>query len=313
MKRFTPWWLFTILLGLPAGPGPAVPGDPLPRVVCGGYQAFIHAAGLVGPDGLAWGPDNLVYVAEESADRVSRIDSHGAVTPYGSGISSVEGIAFGPDGTLYAVEDIENGRLVTVDSMGTVTELVGGLAAPEGVTYHPDGNLYITQSNVQFSGNPLDYRTEVTRVTPAGATTTISLIPFTRSYSGITAGPDGHLYVANEAAVVGPDASVYDLDPTNNSISPLVSGIPAAEGVDFGANNNFPLHLIEEDRGSGDGYLHQVDAAGQATEFCAGFLTIEDVLVAPDGTIYVSEDGSGYVIRLTRQLDHQLYLPLVVH
>ncbi|MCB8962750.1 MAG: hypothetical protein H6651_20720 [Ardenticatenales bacterium] len=313
MKRAKLWWVLFFLL-LPAGSVQAAPDDPLPRVVCGGgYMAFIHAAGLASPDGLAWGPDNLVYVAEESADRVSRIESNGSVTPYGSGIVSVEGIAFGPDGTLYAVEDIENGRLVTVDSGGNVAELVGNLAAPEGVTYHPDGNLYITQSNVQFTSSPLNYRTEVTRVTPAGSTTTISLVPFTRSYSGLTVSANGHLYVANEAAEVGPDASVYELDPTNNGNSPFVSGIPAAEGVDFASGNSFPLYLVEEDRGSGDGYLHQVDAAGAATQFCAGFLTIEDVLVAPDGNIYVSEDGSGYVIRLTRQLDHQLYVPLVIH
>ena len=313
MQRSAPWWLLLLLL-LPAGPLLAAPGDPLPRVVCaGGYEAFIHAKGLASPDGLAWGPDDLVYVAEESADRVSRIAGNGAVTAYGSGIVSVEGITFSPDGTLYAVEDIENGRLVTVDGGGAVMELVGNLAAPEGVTYHPDGNLYLTQSNVQFTGNPLNYRTEVTRVTPAGITTTISLVPFTRSYSGLTVGANGHLYVANEAAGVGPDASVYDLDPTNNSISPLVSGIPAAEGVDFGDGNSFPLYLVEEDRGNGDGYLHQVDAAGQVTEFCHGFLSIEDVLIAPDGNFYVSEDGSGYVIRLSRHLDHQLYVPLVVH
>ena len=214
------------------------PGDPLPRISCSdNFAAYIYAENLSSPDGLAWGTDGQLYVAEESANEISQISASGTVTTFASGIISPEGIAFAPDGTLYAVEDIENGRLVAIDSAGVVTGLLSNLDAPEGVAVHPNGSIYITQSNVQFTGDPFSYLSRVTAVTPAGNPTDISLIPVLpqllrhhcRDPEAISSSP-------MKRPVSDRMHPSIDLTPDTLAIETLLAeAIPAAEGLNFPA------------------------------------------------------------------------------
>jgi sugar lactone lactonase YvrE len=130
-------------------------GEPVPRIQCpAGYTATIYAEGLSAPDGLALSPSGVLHVAEETAGRVSRIDSNGSVTPIITGLTNPEGIAFDNTGNLYVVEDVQGGRLVKRATDGITTTLATDLDAPEGVIWTSDGTIYVTESNVQFALNP---------------------------------------------------------------------------------------------------------------------------------------------------------------
>jgi hypothetical protein len=76
----------------------------------------------------------------------------------------------------------------------------------------------------------------------------------------------------------------------------VVEGLTAPEGLSFSPGGGFPLYVAEEDLGTGQGRISRVEADGQHAPFCTGFLSIEDVVLDGDGTLYVSEDGSGTVI-----------------
>jgi glucose/arabinose dehydrogenase len=135
-------------------------GDPVPRIQCpAGYTARVYAEGLSSPDGLAFSPAGILYVAEETAGRVSRVEAYGSVTPVISGLANPEGIAFDSAGNLYVVEDVSGGRVVKMTTGGVTTTLATDLDAPEGVAWASDGTVYVTESNVQFTDNPLQYRT----------------------------------------------------------------------------------------------------------------------------------------------------------
>jgi alkaline phosphatase len=279
-------------------------GDPVPRIQCpAGYTAAIYAEGLSSPDGLAFSPSGLLYVAEETAGWVSRIESNGSVTPVISGLASPEGIAFDNTGNLYVVEDVQGGRLVKMATDGITITLATGLDAPEGVTWASDGTLYITESNVQFASIPPDLpRTRVTAVSPLGEVTRILTDTLYWSYAGITMGSDGLLYVTNEASGVithgmGTHDSIFTVDPATPMTRTLfASNLVTPEGLRFAANGEFPLYVAEENTGGGAGLLSRVEADGSHTPFCTGFYSIEDVIQDEDGRLYVSEDGSDSVI-----------------
>jgi glucose/arabinose dehydrogenase len=327
------------------GASAAAVGDPLPRIQCvPGYSAIIYAEGLSGPDGLAFGPNGNVFVAEETAGEVSQIGPSGLVTAVLTGVVHPEGIVFDSAGNLYVVEDITGGRVVKRNPAGVTSTVVSGLAAPEGIVWVEDGSsvglLYVTESNIEHafsisSTNASDYRTYVTAVSLTGAftrvltTTAIVTVGFpieaqVWSYSGLTVGPDGRLYVANELAGQEVMTSYMGIPfhafSSESLFAVLTTTIPATrtaftdngllapEGPRFSVGGNFPLYVAEENIGNGEGRVSQVMPNGSHTPFCSGFFGIEDVLQAPDGSLYVSEDTSGLVIRIQT---HQLYLPLV--
>jgi len=307
-----------LLIALVLSPGAALAGevtpkiepatrvmrDVIPRIECPtGYVAESYAQGLSSPDGLAFSPGGLLYVAEETAGRVSRIEADGSVTPVVTGLHYPEGITFDTSGNLYVVEDVPEppdwsmGRLLRVAPDGTPTTLASGLDGPEGVVWAPDGTLYVTESNVQHSSNPpWDFETHVTEVPTAGAPTHILSNNWWWSYAGIALGPDGYLYVTNEASGTGTHDSIFRVNPATGTRSLFASNLLRPEGLHFAANGGFPLYVIQEDTGSGDGMLSRVEANGSHTPLCTGFYTIEDVIQGDDDRLYVSEDGTGLVI-----------------
>lgn len=359
---FFVWLLFGQGLLLKAQP--AAVGDPLPRVVCSnGYEATIYAMDLAGPDGLAWGPDGLLYAAEESAGRVVQISATGVVTPLLTNLASPEGVAVSAAGTLYVVEDTAAGRLISRSSGGTVTVLATGLDAPEGVLIVPEhGRAYITESNLQLlPANPsladlqarrahvtavdLTAPYTVTRLITTTPTISINFPTVEGSFESLAGLDyrDGLIYVSNELGgvevvtttmVTIPPFPPVEVQATFSStvgilrFNPLAAdppstfsiGVITPEGVRFGPTAAFPLLVAEEDiSGAAQEDIGRISALaedGTAVPFCTGLLGLEDVLILEDGSLFVSEDSSGYIIRLAPPApptaEATLYLPLVV-
>jgi len=315
-------------------------GTVLPRIDCtGGYTASVYAAGLVAPDGLAFDPNGVLYVAEEMAGRISQVGAGGSITPVITGLTNPEGIAFDDAGSLYIVEDAQAGRLIKRTSDSLTTTLAADLDAPEGVVWTPDGTLYVTESNAEFVTDLTALQTRIASVSPSGAVSRIITNTPTIdgadvafwSYAGITVGPDGSLYVTNELAgversyVVVPGFtltlhitdSVFTVDPSAGARRPFASGLASPEGLRFSADDGFPLYVAEEDIGGGAGRLSRVGPDGSHSPLCTGFFSIEDVAVDQSGWLYVSEDTSGLVIRIrpsepVEPGDHRVWLPLVL-
>jgi sugar lactone lactonase YvrE len=313
-------------------------GDPLDRIQCSqGYTATIYAEGLSSPHGLALNPAGVLYASESSQGRVSQIGSDGVITPVITGLSNPEGLAFDNDGKLYVVEDIDNGRVVTRATNGTTATLVTGLDGPEDVIWVDDGSplgiLYVTESNLEdavnnSSNDPDDYQTYLTAISLAGVKTRILTTPAEInvtgppiaidavfwSYAGVAVGPDGLLYLINELSgrqtsgtylgfpyQASSTDSVFTVNPEADPVTRTAFAddqLIAPEGLHFSADGNFPLYIVEEDTGSGEGRLSQVDALGNPTTFCTGFSTLEDVAVGQDGSLYVAEDTTGLIIRI---------------
>jgi sugar lactone lactonase YvrE len=277
-----------------------------------GYTATVFARGLASPDGLAFGPDGQLYVAEERAGRVSRIDAKGGVTIVLRGLHDPEGLAFDNSGNLYVVEDVAAGRVVKMAADGRVTTLVTDSDAPEGVVWSPGGNLYFTESNAQFALNPFSFRTRITTVGPGGDVTSVLTSTLLWSYAGITIGPSGFLYVTNEASGVGTDDSIFVVDPITGERVLFARDLVSPEGLSFSVDGAFPLYVAEESVGRDGGRLSKVEANGSHMPLCTGFKDIEDVVVDKAGRLFVSEDGSGSIILVQKTPMQPVDLPLLL-
>jgi sugar lactone lactonase YvrE len=212
--------------------------------------------GLQGTEGLAFGGDGLLYVANDTTQPeyggvpgdILRFDGTtgdfvGVFVPSGSGgLSYANDLHFGPDGNLY-VNNADgagknSGRILRYDAAtgeplpsagrdgaNFITPNDGGLAWANGFTFGPDGMLYVAndfivngRSNIlRFDGTTGDF----VDVFVSGGLGFVD---------GIVWGPDGNLYVTNNR---GRQASVNRYDPAGNLIDVFIA--PNDGGLQFSA------------------------------------------------------------------------------
>lgn len=105
---------------------------------------------FMGIDGMAWGPDGMLYLAD--GPYVRRVAPDGTVTTLGAGPLTEQkwdedllGIAVGANGDVYSA-DHANRRIRKVTPGGAVSTVLrtGSLWAPTGIAVAPDG-LYVLE------------------------------------------------------------------------------------------------------------------------------------------------------------------------
>jgi sugar lactone lactonase YvrE len=159
-------------------------------------SVLVPRGGPIGdPVGVVFGPDNVLYVADDELDQqgIYKVAADGTATLLAS-LSSLraepQGMAFDSHGTLY-VSDSSAGAILKVAPDGTVSTWLTtalDISLPEGLVFDPAGNLVI--ANAGF-GNIL-------KAAPDG---TVSIfVPASVGLSapqGVAFDGNGTLYVAN--------------------------------------------------------------------------------------------------------------------
>jgi streptogramin lyase len=244
-------WVLTALLGMTAAVRADVlvagyaessilrfgnDGTPMPPIVPPG-----GTYGLVGPAGIALGPDGLLCVSNQvsvfspgAPDYIAQVDpTTGTVTPFiilASGYVPA-GLSFGPDGNLYVSH---NGGLGAAAGTGTVdcydgttgafiASVVTNLTQPTGLLFDTNGNLYVSD----YGDGTIVLYNGTSQSTLVAAGTGRLTAP-----SGLQIGPDGNLYVVD--LLLG---AVRRYDLNGNFIGGL---IPAGGQL----SNQFPSDLL---------------------------------------------------------------------
>lgn len=278
--------------------GNSLPGIQLPA----GYTASVFCMDVNGADGLALSPLGDLYAVSEADGCIYRIDENGNKEIIAVGFRNPEGIAVSISGMIYIVEDIEEGRLIGITPSGDMEVIIEGLSFPEGVAVTKDGSVLITESSIE-SGLLFPILSEVKQVNSGDIRSVYSSL-YLWSLSDIAVDSSGTIYVCNELSGYGfISASIIRINPSDGSWSVFCRGLHACEGICFDVNGAFPMYVVEEDTGGGNGRISIIDEDGVASVFAEGFQNLEDIVVDRSGRIFVSEDTSGKII-IIRKDDH---------
>lgn len=240
----------------------------------------VFAEGLHSPDGLAFFPEGTVYVAEETAGRVSGITSGGTIFSVLEDLSSPEGIAWDPSFGILVVEDVPQGRLIS-SAKGVLQESIPN---PEGVTVANDGTIYYTWAR---HGGP----SGICAWDPNGPDSILTL-PVGFMLSGMIQGPDLMLYACIETPLVSRFVSVIQVHPATGDWLPYAAGIPSAEGLRFSPDGETLMVASES-----TGQVVEIDHHGNVSICLEVGSSIEDILFLPDGSMLVSSDETGEILR----------------
>ena len=219
------------------------------------------------------------------------------VTPGAGGLNTPTNAIFGPDGNLYvgslythSVKRYKGTTGAYIDDF--VPPGSGGGISPYDLTFGPDGNLYVASG--------WDYSPGSGHVKRFNGTTGVYIDDFVPSGSGgldyaqgLVFGPDGNLYVADNAASAilrynGATGAFIDV------FAP-VSGDPTS--LKFGSDGNlyvslFYGHVIERYDGATGADMGPFVPTGSG-----GLYWDYDIAFGPDGNLYETERYSNSVKR----------------
>jgi gluconolactonase len=207
------------------------------------FTSFVE--GLDHPEGVACGPDGLVYAGGE-AGQIYRVTLDGKSEQIGTTGGFVLGLCLDGYGNVYAC-DIGKHAVFRITPRGEVSVYSNGSAQRKMVTpnypvFDRNGNLYVTDSGHWKQNDGCIFR-----VRPGGATevvtTAVGAFP-----NGMTLGPDGaSLYVVLSLlpgvvrCPIKPDGSVGDPQP----VVTIPNTVP--DGVAFDAAGNLIISCYTPD------------------------------------------------------------------
>jgi RHS repeat-associated protein len=293
------------------------------------------------PYDVAAGPDGSLYIADFWNFRVRKVSPDGTISTVAGGGQLRDGegdggpatdvalqpvaVDVGPDGSLYIVD--HGGRLYKVSPDGTISTVLvfginedgSGIGGGTGLAVSPDGSLYVVEN---FAHQVHKVGTDGTISTVAG----IEVPPAEHGgYSGdggpakdaelnfpsdVAVGPDGSLYIADEAnsrvRKVGTDGIITTVAGGGNPSDGLGDGGPATDaqlyqphGVAVGLDGRLFIADAGNNRVrevSSDGIM--TTAAGVSTSGFSGddgpatdaqLNSPQRVTVDPDGDLYIAD------------------------
>lgn len=228
--------------------------------------SLVNSSSVLGPTGLAFGPNGNLYVAtpygDSSGDGTSVVTINPAtgaqISIFTSHVSDNDlnnpaGIAFDSSGNLY-VGDLQSKILVYGSSGGAhSSELTDvNLNAPSSLAFDPSGNLYIADEN---SGSVLKYNgSAFSIVNTAGAMMNIP--------HDVGVGLDGNLYVLDESGTTG---GIYQLNPNTGFATEIVNystSLFTASDLVIGPDGKIYVSGVNGNTGDGEILQYGTDGSG---------------------------------------------------
>jgi len=272
-----------ILLCLPAcGDRPEPEPAPAERAV----EVLARGSHFRGTNGIAFGPDGLLYVASVVTPALAAIDPEtGEIkTQWGAaeGAKGPDDLAFGPDGSVYWT-DISFGDVVRRSPDGTTTIVASPGPGVNPITFSDDGRLFVSQC---FFGDKLF------EIDPQGAEAPRLISDRLGPGCGLNGmdwGPDDRLY--------GPrwfQGTVARVDVDTGKVATVAEGFGVPAAVKFDSQGR--LHVLDSLRGE----IVRVDTATGAREVVGRVppSTADNLAFDAADRLFVSSFGDGFVVEV---------------
>jgi sugar lactone lactonase YvrE len=183
------------------------------RIAVAEWEVVATASLFALPAGLATDSQGFLYVADQNANRIDKLNSHGTIVAHwgskGGGLGQFlapQGVAVGADGTVY-VADTENNRIEVFTAGGRFLRAWGGsgvdpghFTSPVGIAVDRQGVVYVADFSADLSA-PSVYYLRVQRFTAKGkllgAWTNIADEGQTPASSGIAVDRQGNVWLTD--------------------------------------------------------------------------------------------------------------------
>lgn len=189
------------------------------------------ASGITNPTGLAFGPDEALYVSSRHEGMLYRVDAQGSVSAFAEGVGIATGLAFDAQGYLYVGD--RRGTVLRVSPAGEVEPFakLGPSAAAYHLAYGADECLYVSYPTL--SGDDRVYR-----LTPDGTVHTFA--HGLGRAQGLAFDSDGNLYVVAYFEGAGGVVQITPAGDTRHTIAGrnLVGLAFGSEGELFVVDNS---------------------------------------------------------------------------
>jgi sugar lactone lactonase YvrE len=242
-------------------------------------QRLTPPSSLFGANGIQFGPDGRLYIAQCEGCQVAALDtSSGEIEP----IVALEGFLTGPDdvafdaeGALY-VTDVMGDRVVRLSPAGDASVIAEGTIGANGLTCV--GNR-IFANECREGGRLFE-------VFHDGREPRV-LLEDVMTPNAMMAGPDGLLYFP----LVHP-GEVWRTTVDGTNAEKVTDQVEIPTAVKFGPQGR--LMVV-----TGAGVVASVDLAGGAVEVVANYrYGIDNLAFSPDGSLFVSSFLDGSISRL---------------
>jgi sugar lactone lactonase YvrE len=129
----------------------------------------VVVTGLASPDGLAYGPNGLLYISNFASGDIVRMRADGKLEVFARGLNAPSALAFDRHGVLYVSEfgNYDGTRVMRISRRGEVSVFATGFNVPLGLAFDPHGDLFVSNFG---SG-------VVHRVTPDGTVHEFARVP----------------------------------------------------------------------------------------------------------------------------------------
>ncbi|MGQ0618900.1 MAG: Vgb family protein [Panacagrimonas sp.] len=241
----------------------------------------VPPSALYGANGMRFGPDGRLYVAQAFGSQISAIDTRSGgittVSPVGGDIVAPDDLAFDSHGNLYATE-VMSDRVSVRTTDGQVRVLNDGLPTANGITVHGD-RIFVDEFRV--GGRVLE-------LYPDGRAPRVIadnlVLP-----NALSMGADGKLYFPLVA-----NGEVWRVSTDGGAPECVATGLATPTAVKFDARSG---GLVVTEAGSGQ--VTWIDVVSGARRRLASLRPgIDNLAFTPEGRLFVSHFTDGGIAEI---------------
>ncbi|MDX3547447.1 hypothetical protein PV729_40245 [Streptomyces europaeiscabiei] len=237
---------------------------------------------LWGSNGVAFGPDGRLYVAQFLAGQISAVDPAtgdvDVVVPMDSPVQSPDDLAFGADGSMY-IADLVPGRVWRRTPAGEYSLVTDDVTNPNGIACIGD-RLFV---------NEMKPNGRLMELFPDGGDPVV-LTEGLALGNAMQRGPDGHLYYPH--MITG---QVWRIPPDGGTPEVVAEDVHEPVAVRF--DQGGVLHVVS--RGV-EGIVTRIDLHGSGTRtlVTSGLKGLDNAAFDAENRMFVSSYASGGVTEL---------------